>query len=422
MTPPDSPRSPDDPFVVDPVTGAVTGCGLLARHLLISPVRHRPWCRPAGLADCFLALASALVSDRDITLVDPDFSPRELEALGVRAASLEGVEEVPAVHRGPDLAAVLESVLQGCRSRITLFTSGSTGLPKAVRHGLPGLTRTLRVGPGHARDVWGFAYNPTHIAGVQVFLQALFNRNPLVNLFRLPREAALEAVAAHGITHISATPTFYRLLLPADRPLPGVRSVTLGGERADASLLDRLRALFPGARFHNLYASTEAGTLLSAEGELFGIPETLRDRVVIRDGRLHVHRSLMGDFVDAAPADAWYDTGDVVEVVGDDPLRFRIVSRARDWVNVGGNKVNPAEVEAALTEHPGVRQARVFGRSSPVTGAVLCAEVVPGDPPPTEPELRQYLAGRLQPFKVPRVFRLVNAIDQTRTGKVRRDE
>ena len=108
-------------------------------------------------------------------------------------------------------------------------------------------------------------------------------------------------------------------------------------------------------------------------------------------------------------------------MVSESPLRFRIVGRDRDWVNVGGNKVNPAEVEAVLLEHPGVREVRVFGRDNAVLGKVLCAEVVPAGAPVAEPELRQFLAARLQAFKVPRLIRSVPVLDLSRTGKLRRD-
>jgi acyl-coenzyme A synthetase/AMP-(fatty) acid ligase len=258
---------------------------------------------------------------------------------------------------------------------------------------------------------------------VQVFFQALFNQNPLINLFQLPRETILDLIQRHGVTHLSATPTFYRLLLPADVALPGVVAVTLGGERTDAELLTRLRPLFPNARFRNLYASTEAGTLLTAEGDTFGIPAELADRVRIQDGRLQLHCSLLGEFGSGRVVTGdWYDTGDVIEIVSAEPLRFRILSRDRDWVNVGGNKINPAEVEAALLAHPQVREARVFGRANPVLGQILCAEVVPAELPPVEAELRKFLATRLQPVKIPRMIRLVAELDKTRTGKLKRDE
>ena len=76
--------------------------------------------------------------------------------------------------------------------------------------------------------------------------------------------------------------------------------------------------------------------------------------------------------------DAWFDTGDDVEVVSNDPLSFRILAREQDWVNVGGHKVNPHEVEDLLRGHPDIQEAKVFGRKNSVMGQVLCSEVVFG--------------------------------------------
>jgi 2,3-dihydroxybenzoate-AMP ligase len=94
------------------------------------------------------------------------------------------------------------------------------------------------------------------------------------------------------------------------------------------------------------------------------------------------------------------------------------VGRERREINVGGEKVDPAEVERHLLAHPGVVLARVFGRSNSVTGALLAAEVVPRDPQVDEATLRQYLAARLRAPQVPRLIRLVSELELTRTGKV----
>jgi acyl-CoA synthetase (AMP-forming)/AMP-acid ligase II len=195
--------------------------------------------------------------------------------------------------------------------------------------------------------------------------------------------------------------------------LLGLRSLTLGGEPADEALLARLAERFPHARRHHVYASTEAGTVLSGQGLDFTIPPEKADRVAVRDGRLWLHRSQLGAFEGAAE---WYDTGDRVEPVA--PGRFRIIGRDRREINVGGEKVDPAEVERHLLAHRGVVLARVFGRSNSVTGALLAAEVVPRDPQVDEATLRQYLAARLRAPQVPRLIRLVSELELTRTGKV----
>ncbi len=485
------------PWLIDGRTGATSTYGELLDAVNRGAVR--PLCQPASTRDALLEIAMALAHGAELTLFDRDFSGQELAALGfsreavdgetvnrrqtdwpqegAKDARGEGASEPAGLQEGGTGKITLEALMRaaagGSQARLGLFTSGSTGLPKLVWQTAANLSRTVRVSPRHAEAVWAFAYNPTHMAGIQVYLQALANGSTLVDVYGLERAAVLAAIERHGITHISATPSFYRLLLPVEHPLSGVRSVTLGGESSDAKLLDRLRGLFPNARFHNIYASTEAGALLAAEGDVFAIAAGLEDKVAVRDGRLRVHRSLLGEFANAAfptppvtgdqlsgigspptekplqptsnfqqqitntpepttsaAAADWYDTGDVVEIVSEAPLRFRIVARERDWVNVGGSKVNPREVEAVLEEHPLVRQARVFGRTNSVTGHLLCAEIVaeqdqrPGtkDQRLTEAELREWLGARLQPFKVPRLIRFVDDIAQTRTGKVSRSD
>lgn len=381
-----------------------------------------------------MGITQAVGFGRDITLFDADFSPSETEALGYYPAQLnQGTGG--ATSRAIGLAELQRLAAGGSKARLGLFTSGSTGLPKLVWQSVANLARAVKVSPKHARSVWALAYNPTHVAAIQVYLQALANGCTVVDVYGLDRAAVLTAFKRHGVTHLSATPSFYRLLLPVDRPLVDVRSVTLGGESADAGLLSRLAAFFPNARLHNVYASTEAGTLLVADGDVFGIAAGVENKVIVRDGRLSVHRSLLGEFAEGAPTGDWYDTGDVVEIVSEQPLRFRIVARERDWVNVGGSKVNPHEVEAVLGEHPGVAQVRVFGRKNSVMGNILCAEVVvraaqgakgealggkQDGQPLSEPALRAFAAERLQPFKVPRMINFVDSIATTRTGKLSR--
>ncbi len=389
----------------------------------------RDWTRPgvtvptilqtSNAREAVLAVARAVMLGHPLSLPPPGHiaattgNAERLTIPGLRATNWE--DALAAARAGGD------------GFRLTLFTSGSTGLPQAVTHSIETLARTLRTGRGHAGSVWGLAYDPTHIAGVQVILQALFNKNPLVHLGGLDQAKILASLRDEGVTHLSATPSFYRLLFSPDAILPGVRAVALGGERADPGLIERLGAMFPSAKIRNLYGSTEAGTILEAEGDLFGIPDALSERVRIADGQIEIHASLLGEFSRARTgpatesADAWYRTGDTVSVVSENPLRFRIVSRERDWVNVGGEKVNPGEVESCLLSCPGVREARVYGRANSVTGRILCAEVV-AESTFSEPAARAWLAERLPAVKIPRLIKLVAALPRARTGKLERPE
>ena len=178
--------------------------------------------------------------------------------------------------------------------------------------------------------------------------------------------------------------------------------------------------MFPSARFSNIYASTEAGAVLHGRGELFTVPAEARGLVRVEGEELLLHASWVGGGVTTDEA-GWYHTGDVVDVVSDEPLTIRFVRRGSDEINVGGFKVNPHEVEGALLAHPRVRQARVMGRANSVLGNVLVAEVVTDDGEPVaDKALRQFLSERLQAEKVPRVFVRKDEIAATHTGKVKR--
>lgn len=434
---------PPDPGCLwrDPGSDAIITYGDLRAWVGRDEVAWHPWVRPETPGEAVLAVLGALILGRGLTLVDADFSSEEMRDLGATAERLAEVERVPgrcfadAAAMVAELAAERMTVLAATDAgsggaggfRLTLFTSGSTGLPKQVTHGLAGLSRMVRLGERHETDVWGLAYNATHIAGVQVVLQAFFNGNALVQLFGHEPATAWRTIEDQGVTHLSATPSFYRLLLGATETgahdsasvaALGVRAVTLGGERCDEGLRARLAVRFPAARIRNVYASTEAGSLLAADGEVFSVPAELAGRVRIADGELQVAAVLLGDFAegDQVIKDGWYRTGDTVAVVSDDPLRWRILSRERDWVNVGGHKVNPAEVETLMLTYPGVTEVRVYGRANSVLGQILVAEVVAA-PPPDEAELRAFLSGRLQAAKVPRLIKCVERIARGRTGK-----
>lgn len=378
-----------------------------------------PVVRPPDTPALLRALIRALILGKPLTLFDGDFSEEACRQLG-GTPDLFAAAESCVFPRIDDLDTFLRALRLANGFTLTLFTSGSTGLPKRVTHTRETLMRAVRTGSAYAADVWALAFNPTHMAGVQVILQALLNGNPLVDVFRAPPAVIAEAFESRRITHVSATPSFFRLLLPLDAPVRSVRSLTLGGEPSDEGLHRRLRAAFPEARLRNLYASTEAGTVLRAEGEGFVIPDALRGKVRIEDNRLLLHRSLLATFSGGTvEAGEWYDTGDRVEFLDGGGGSFRIVARERPWINVGGDKVDPAEVEAALCAHPAVAAARVFGKANSVLGNLLAAEIVKarGGEVLDEPALRRDLAARLQPHKIPRFIEVVPHLSLGRTGK-----
>ena len=334
--------------------------------------------------------------------------PTPLPASGARGASFRS-------------GSKLLKELRSSKAQIGILTSGSTGKPKCVWHRLDSLTRMVKTDAKHAHDTWGFAYHPTHLAGLQVFFQAYVNQNPIIRLFGIDVRVAHAAIEQHRITHLSSTPTYFNLLCTPEVTHPSVQVITLGGEPSSASTVERIQQCFPQARLRNTYASTEIGSLLVADGAVFRVPEALEKLIIVRDGELAVHHSLLAESMRTATQDEFYLTGDHVHVHSQQPLAFEFRSRRTDWINVGGYKVNPHEVEAVVMSQPGVRQAHVFGKSNSVTGSIVCCDRV------VEPDfhfemttLKQALRDKLTRYQVPQVIRVVDQIEVTLSGKKKR--
>ncbi|MES2140610.1 MAG: AMP-binding protein [Bacteroidota bacterium] len=371
--------------------------------------------RYANFYEYLVNLVKALVNDKDVVLIDADFTQQELDNLGYAdCVNLE--EEILNVVYLTDQKEMVKKI-QDSKSRITLFTSGTTGLPKVVHHTIPSLTRMIRVGSNYQENIWGLAYNPTHMAGVQVLLQSLLNLNTLVYIFgKTSNEVALN-INLYNITHLSATPTFYRLLVASKDVFPLVEKITLGGEKSDPKLHLDIKLSFPNAKINNIYASTELGSLFVAKGDIFSVPDSIKKHVRVVDEELEIHTSIIPNM----EKEEWYKTGDIVEIIDESPLRFKFKNRKTEMINVGGYKVNPNEIEEALRLFPELENARIYGKPNSVLGNIVCMEFVLNKGAKIEVvEIKKRLSEQFQDFKIPRIIKEVVAIEKTRTGKINR--
>jgi acyl-coenzyme A synthetase/AMP-(fatty) acid ligase len=312
-----------------------------------------------------------------------------------------------------------------------MMTSGTTGAPKIAMHSLDGLLSRAKTGmhPGNRGAKWLLTYQPTGFAGVQVQLTAVVGRGVVVSPAERTPAGFLEAAKGAGVTQISATPTFWRSFLMVVRPgeLP-LRQITLGGEAADQSTLDRVRKAYPDARVTHIYASTEAGVVFSVHDGLEGFPAEWLDsgsqgvQLRVNDGFLQIRtpngmRGYVSDTAQPLLDDGWLSTADRVEIRGS---RAYIVGRDDSTINVGGSKVYPLMVEQFLLRQPGVIEARVFGQPNPISGFLVAAEVVIEkdlDPAATRSTILAACREGLAAYQVPRVFKVVDAIAVRQSGK-----
>lgn len=386
------------------------------KQRLIHEEFYSPFALKSSFDEVFLQLVDSLILDEPVTLLDINFTKEELYDLGVTPEQLNKRKRKPKVYPNSynDFILGLDCLKNWS---LTLFTSGTTGLPKKVVHNFESITRGSKISNKFENHIWGWAYNPTHMAGIQVFFQAILNGNLLVMLFEKSRSSILTSIKKFKITHLSATPTFFRLLLPLDEVFEAVKSLTFGGEKMDTNLLNELKISFPNAQFRNVYASTEAGSLFSSEGEYFKINIRIKPYVKFIENEICLHKSLLGANDYLLLDEIWYKTGDLVEFIDEELTKFRFLSRKNEIINVGGYKVNPNEIEELLNSHANIIISRVIGKPNSVLGNIIVAEVVSNTKTLSEKQLRVFLNDRIQPFKIPRLISFVDEISLTRSGK-----
>ena len=333
---------------------------------------------------------------------------------------------VPRVHASQDRLA----------TEWILLTSGTTGRPKMVLHTLASLAGAISAGESPTEVIWSTFYDSRRYGGLQILLRAVLTRSSL--LLTGPQEPVatfLERAGEAGITHISGTPSHWRraLMSPAaDRIAP--RYIRLSGEIADQAILNNLRSFYPDAEISHAFATTEAGVAFDVHDGQSGLPASILTstpgvdmQVVDATLRVRSSRTAQRYLGEDPPAlkdsEGFVDTGDVLELRDG---RYHFQGRRDGVINVGGLKVHPEEVEAVLNRHPQVRLSLVKTKKSPITGALVVAEVLLKDPSTAAGEqaralqqtIKQFCRESLPPHKVPAAISFVPALAISETGKL----
>lgn len=312
---------------------------------------------------------------------------------------------------------LLEQQQAAGQPSLVLFSSGSTGQPKAILHDLTRLLskfRTLR----HSYRTLGFLLFD-HIGGFNTLFYSLANLGCLVVARDRTVNRVCEAIERHRVELLPTSPSFLNLMLAAEAhesyDLSSLELITYGTEVMSERTLALANEAFPNARFLQTYGLSELGILRSkslANGSLMVKVggEDYETRVV--DGRLHIRgRSSMLGYLNAPdPFDAagWFDTGDEVVQEGS---YYRFLGRQSDIINVGGQKVYPVAIEEVIAELPEVLDVAVSGEKHPLLGETVTAAVRLVEPLSSleiKRRIARHCKGRLLPYMVPVKVRVTN--------------
>jgi acyl-coenzyme A synthetase/AMP-(fatty) acid ligase len=379
---------------------------------------------PPGIEDAHLAIIAkraeidAIVCGADRARFSEMGLARVISYLGPRCRNAPGAEPARATEW-------------------ILTTSGTTGAPKLVAHSLRGLVGAIAGPAPHARPaVWATFYDIRRYGGLQIFLRAIVGGSSMVfSEAGEPLDVHLRRLASCGVTHISGTPSHWRrVLMSPQRSLMHPEYVRLSGEIADQALLDALKKAFAPAGVSHAYASTEAGVAFNVADGLEGFPVSLVSQshgseveMKIVDESLRIRsdrtaRHYVGIEDELHDPDGFVDSGDMVERRGD---RYYFIGRRGGIINVGGLKVHPEEVEAVINSHPAVQMSRVSARNSPITGALVQAEIVVngagGAKDTLIAEISALCRAHLPPHKIPSRITVVDELTVTPGGKLGRN-
>jgi len=293
---------------------------------------------------------------------------------------------------------------------LVVFSSGSTGKSKAAVHDLTGLLDKFRVRRRQLRVVNFLLYD--HLGGVNTMLYTLSNGGCMITVPDRTPDGVLQAVEEYGAELLPTTPTFINLILLSEayrhHDLSSLKTVTYGTEPMPESTLKRFHELFPNIVLQQTYGLSEVGVLRSKSRSSDSLwvkvgGEGFETRVI--EGILQIKaRSAMLGYLNAPSPfteDGWFNTGDAVEVDGE---YIRILGRQSEIINVGGEKVYPAEVESVIQEMPGIADVTVYGERNPIMGNIVCAQIslnTDEDHRAAATRLKRYCRERLSAYKVP---------------------
>lgn len=339
--------------------------------------------------------------------------------------------------------------------RLILYTSGTTGRPKAVLHshntGPTRLKRAFEHWTDGAPQVLLMASPVTHVTGLSALELPFYLDARTVFMDRWNAAEALQVIEREGVTlSLGATPFLHELLANAEaqgRRLPSLKRFACGGAEVPPALIYKAREVLENCRAFRVFGSSEVplvtlgfvgeGQLEQAatsDGEILDYEVRLLDdqgRPVApgQEGEIHVRGAAMflgyadrEQTAECIDAEGFFATGDLGRITGDNAIV--ITGRKKDLINRGGEKISAKEVEDILHQIPAIDEAAVVAMPHPRLGETLCAYVIlrPGQTLGFEQLLERIGQAGVARQKHPERLVVVEDFPRTASGKIRKDQ
>lgn len=312
---------------------------------------------------------------------------------------------------------LLQELINSGNPGLILFSSGTTGEPKAALHDLSFLMEKFQK-PGKRLSTVTFLLFD-HIGGFNTMMHSLSSGSLIVTLKQRSPEEVCNLIEKYRIELLPTSPTFLNMILLSHAyeryDLTSLKIISYGTEPMPESTLKKLHEIMPEVRLKQTYGLSEVGIMAtkseSSDSLYMKIGGPGFETKIIDDILYIRAKSAMMGYLNAPSPfdeDGWFNTKDKVLVKGD---YIKILGRTTDLINVGGEKVYPNEVESVLLSAKGVKDVYVYGEDNPITGKVVVADVCVDSENNNRDfikYLRKYSGEHLERFKRPTSFRLTD--------------
>ena len=324
--------------------------------------------------------------------------------------------------------------LKPCATNWILPTSGTTGVPKFVKHQVSHLCRTTK--NSSKNFTWGALYSMKRMAGIQVLIQSISSDASSLVIPDLGSsiENKIDLFVKNNVNCLSATPSLWRkILMTRNFSKLKLKNITLGGELTDQNIINKLNQAFPNASIRHIYATTEAGVVFSVTDNLEGFPSSFLENKTMKPflkvgkkntllvEQINPFEDYVGELKSISNEDGFIDTGDLIEIKDS---RAYFIGRLSGRINIGGNLVNPEKVEKIISKKKYINTCKVHVKPSSIIGNILFCELILDrtieDKKKFIQLLKEGLKKDLQDFEIPTVIKVVDNIRLNETGKIDR--